>query len=59
MRQDLQKRLSEAADFGTVRDVAEEFVAAVRDGSYAAKGFPKSMYGVSKVRAAIRCDTMR
>jgi hypothetical protein len=29
--------------------LAREFLAAVEDGSYADRGWPRSMYGVSKV----------
>ncbi|RYE99226.1 MAG: SDR family NAD(P)-dependent oxidoreductase [Methanobacteriota archaeon] len=35
----------------SVTKLMEEFIAAVADGSYEAKGWPRSMYGVSKVRA--------
>lgn len=33
----------------SITRLMEEFIEAVGDGTYAAKGWPKSMYGVSKV----------
>lgn len=34
---------------GALDDLVSEFVGGVRDGSYAAQGWPRSMYGVSKL----------
>ena len=50
VRQDLRARFQAAASLEDVRLLVEEFVAAVADGTFAEKGWPKSMYGVSKVR---------
>lgn len=30
-------------------ELAEEFVAGIKDGSFASKGWPRSMYGISKI----------
>ena len=57
----LRARWEQAADAGgppgtagpaAIDALVAEFVAAVADGSYAAKGWPRSMYGVSKLAEA-------
>ena len=48
----LRQRFETAATAADVSALTDEFIAAVRDGSYAARGWPKSMYGVSKLAEA-------
>lgn len=44
----LRSRIEAAASEAEVRGLAEEFISAVEDGTFAQRGWPKQMYGVSK-----------
>jgi carbonyl reductase 1 len=46
----LRARFSDSkASAGSVKELCEEFIAAVESGDYAMHGWPRSMYGISKV----------
>ncbi|PNH06827.1 Carbonyl reductase [NADPH] 1 [Tetrabaena socialis] len=47
--QQLLERLTSAASPQQLDEAAEEFVSAIRAGDHAAKGWPSSMYGISKL----------
>lgn len=48
----LRSRFETATTEAQVRDLMEEFISAVQTGTYASKGWPQSMYGVSKLGEA-------
>jgi carbonyl reductase 1 len=48
----LRRRFAEASSEDSVRALMDEFIAAIRDNTYASKGWPQSMYGISKLGEA-------